>query len=336
MRRSRSLFLWADPEGDMPLEYHHVSYILFRSDREDSMILGARCPEPDRFAVGHQLTDGLKLDEEAQAYLFSSEEVPLFVQTNFGVGILDKRYHRHAGVGIYWHIHGQPDGVARLLNRGVLGEDDRGKFRISHGVAKEGKHVRAFDLPLYERLQEVWRVVEPGPGAWVSCDGDGCLYGAELLRLVERISIFVGCRLTRDELAAWNGRIKCRRPALLEACLLCLLTEARAYSADGSVSCEVGSLGEQDGEGVALALRYPIEHTAGLAELLDRIHRHLGRVGDLSGLDLHAALIPPKRGEKKLGKLPSMQVNLDWIRDPTVLSTSDLKAKNDTNLQINP
>ena len=293
------------------------------------MILGARCPEPDRFTVGHQLTDGLHLDEEAQAYLFSSGEAPLFVQTNFGVGILDKRYHRHAGVGIYWHIHGRPDGVARLLNRGVLGAEDRGTYRISQGVAKAGRRVKAFDLPLYENLLDVWRVIGPGPGAWVSCNRDGCLYGAELVRLMERMSIFVGCRLVRDELATRNGRIKCRRPALLEACLLCLLTEARTFSADGSVSCEVSSLGELDGEGLALAMHYPIEHTMRRGELLDLIHRHLGRVGNLDGLDLHAALIPPKRGEKKLGKLPNMQVNLDWIRDPTVLLTSDLKAKNE-------
>jgi hypothetical protein len=321
--------LWVDPEGDMTPAYHHLSYILFRTDREDAMILGARCPEPEKFMVGRQLTEHLKLDEESLAYLYSAYDVePMLVQTSKGVGILDKRFHLLAGLGIYWHIHGNPDSLARLINRGVLGEADCGSFRISRGIAEVGRRVRVEDTLCYERLLDAWQTVGMSSKEWIPCDGDGCIYGDDLTRLLERMAIFVGCRLHWDEDLRRVARIKCRRPDLLKACLLVLLTEARTYGEEGGVTCLVDTLGKEEGEGLTMSLRYPLVFSRKTEEHLDHIYRHLERVGDLSGLYLRASRIPLKYGEGKLGKLPQRQIRLDWIRDPAVLASSDLKAEN--------
>ena len=309
------------------MAYHHLSYVLFRTDANDTMILGARCPDPKRFPVGYQLTDVLQLDEGTQNYLFSpSTRRPIFAQTNLGVGILDMRYHLQAGFGIYWHIHADPDSVARLVNYDVLGDPDRENYVISRGVAEVGKRVRASDVPCYEILQDVWRVVGPGEGAWITRNTSDCIYGEDLARLLERMAIFVGCRLTRGEHTMGGVRILCRRPALLEACLLCLLTEVATHSADGEARYEVGSLENVDGAGLAMELRYSIAHTPTRDARLDIIHRHLLRVADLGGLLVFSSEIPLKYGEKKQGKLPQMRINLDWLYDPTVLASSDMKA----------
>ena len=50
-------------------------------------------------------------------------------------------------------------------------------------------------------------------------------------------------------------------------------------------------------------------------------------MSDLSGLDLHAEAVPLRYGEGKSGKLPQIRITLEWLQDPAVLATSDLKAK---------
>ena len=114
MKRSLLYPLWIDEAGEMDLRYRHVSYVLFRADGEDTVILASRCPEPERFAVGRALTDGLRLDEEALCFLLSPRENGLLViRTELGIGVLDKRYVRQGGIGVYWHVHGEARGLGR-------------------------------------------------------------------------------------------------------------------------------------------------------------------------------------------------------------------------------
>ena len=342
MQYHQNHHMWTDPEEGLQLKYHHLSYIVFRTDGGDAVILAARCPDMARFAVGQNIAYALNLDDEAQLYVFGSEnQPPLVVRTNVGVGILDKRYHRHAGIGVYWHIHGEPDSLARLVNSGVLGDPEGGRYRISRAITEVKGRVKYSDTPSYEALADAWSRLErshgetipPSHGA-LSCDEDGCLYVGEVFRMAEDTADFVGCSVKRS----WDdfleegtngmaiGRVKCRRPVLLEALLLCLLTEARTYSADGKAVCSVGTLGNLDGEGLVLELTYSMEKPEKHAAELDIIHRHLSRVGDLGGLALHADVVRLKRGERQEGKLPRMQITLEWLRDPAVLPTSDLKA----------
>jgi hypothetical protein len=180
----------------------------------------------------------------------------------------------------------------------------------------------------YERLLDGWQTVGGSKKEWMPCDRDGCIYGDDLARLLERMAIFVGCRLHWDEGSRRSARIKCRRPDLLKVCFLMLLTEVRTYGADDGATWLVDTLGKEDGEGLTMSLRYPLVFSRKTEEHLDHIYRHLERVCDLSGLYLHASRIPLKYGEGKLGKLPQRQIRLDWIRDPAVLESSDLKAEN--------
>ena len=311
----------------MPLEYHHLSFVIFRTDCEDAMVLAARCPEMGMFSAGQNLINALKLDGEAQGYIFrSAVEPPMFVQTYMGVGILDKRYQNHAGLGVYWHLHGQPESLARLINSGVLGNRDGGGHLVSQGVAAVKGKARLEDGPAYQVLTDAWSVIDRTPGEWAICDAEGRMYGAELLRAMTDMAGFVGCGLRYSPGEEPVGRIKCRRPILLEALLLCLLTEAKTYAANAEATCVLRALGNIEGEGLALEFRYALENPQRYEAELDVIHRHLRRVGDLSGLEIQAEVIRLKRGERQLGKLPEMRIALEWIRDPAVLPTSDLKA----------
>ena len=329
MRYSRAFQLWTNPEWEMPEIFHHLSYILFRTDSEEAQIVAVRCPDPAGITAGASLIDVLQLDAEAQVYLFggNGNRPPLVVMTAVGLGVLDMRYDGHAGLGVYWHIHGRPDGLARLVNSGVLGDPNGGTYRISRAVAAVNGEILRRDAPSYHALADGWGALDRPAGQWATCDGNGRLYGTELCDFVSKLAEFAGCgwlQIQRDEHA---GRIKCRRPVLLEALLLCLLTEVSTYASVSEAVCRVGTLGHVDEEGLALELAYPLEKADKYCDRLEAIHRHLGWVCELGGLELHAEVVPLRRGERQAGKLPQMRITLEWLHDPVVLSTSDLKAK---------
>ena len=75
-----------------------------------------------------------------------------------------------------------------------------------------------------------------------------------------------------------------------------------------------------------MQFRYSLEDPERHAEALDPIHRYLERIGELHGMEFHAEATRLKRGERGRGILPEMRFYLDWLNDPAVLSTSDLKA----------
>lgn len=320
---------WVEPEDEWSESCHHLSYILFRTDSEETGVVAARCPDMYYFSVGQNLIDLLSLDEEAQSYLFdsSSESTPLVVRTRVGVGILDKRYESHTGLCVYWHIHGRPEALARLANLGALTDLSVGAYRISSAVRAMKGDLKKTDMPSYHALQDAKSHMNRVSGYWPACDGGGCLYRRDLCDAVERLADFVGCRLVPDLAEDAPARVRCRRPLLLEGILLCLLTEVQTYSASGEAVYRMSTLGGRDGEGLALEFSYPIakteRHTADLAML----HRYLNRVSDLGGLDLHAEEVPLRYGEGKTGKLPQIRITLEWLHDPAVLATSDLKAK---------
>ena len=339
MRRSYTANLWTDPEREAPSKYHRLSYILFRTDAEDTPILAARCPEPAKFSAGQNAINALRLDEEAQQYLFSSkDQPPMVVQTYVGVGVLDKRYQGHAGMGVYWHLSASPDSLAKLINCGVWGDPNNGGFLISEGIASVKGGAGRGDMAAYPVLIDAWNVVDGLSGEWATCDSNGCMYAAELRSFLENLAGFVECGLTLTLADESIHRIQCRRPVLLEALLLCLLTEVRTHSATGRVSCTLGTVGGTDEAGLALEMRYPVVEPAKIRTTLESVHRHLGRVGDLGGLSLQAEICPPKWGERQSGGLSSVRITLEWLRDPAVLPTSDLKADIpfDTNPQTNP
>lgn len=305
--------------------YRRLSYVLFGMGEDALPILGARCPDKVRFAVGRQLTDALKLDEEALGFLrFPDGSNFLLICTDLGVGVLDRRYADYSGVGIYWHIHGDRDSLCRLINHGVLGDRTAGWHTVGASVASGRRHVRGQDLPVYHDLMNTWEKLTDTPVLRVAGDANGYVYGSELSRVIEEMAGFAGCFPICAAAEPFMGRARCRRPQWLEICLLYLLTEAKNHSADGTVRYRLGALGGQDGEGLSLEVRYLTESDS---EEVAAARRHFARVGELHGMDFHAETVQPKRGERQKGILPEVRFYLDWLRDPTVLATSDLKVE---------
>ena len=327
MRRIRTYPQWIGAEGEENLRYHHLSYVFFRTYGDGFRILGSRCPDEERFAVGRPLGEALRLDEEMWRFLSSTrEDRLLFVYTNVGVGILDRRFALYGGIGVYWHILADPDSLGRLINHGVLGDGAVESYEVSRSVVSLKSLVRAQDVPVYPVLAEVWDMVKNTVGSLRADDVDGCVRGAEIVRMIGKMADFAGCQAIREEGETLVERARCRRPQWLELCLLYLLTEVHRFSANGQVTYSVGSLGGLEGEGLSLQFRYPLEDMRLHTDVLTPVHEYLAQVGGYDDMEFFAELVPPKRGQRQQGVLPEMRFYLNWLRDPTVLVSSDLKA----------
>jgi hypothetical protein len=329
MSYGQAYHAWTDPQAEWPEIYHHLSYILFRTDSENAEIVGARCPDTLGRIFGESVSDVLELDDEARAYLFEGGHAlpPLLVKTALGLGVLDQRYDGHAGIGVYWHIHGRANSMARLINSGVLGSAEGCSYRISRSVADVGDAVRSRDMPSYGVLADAWSVLDAPSAAWARCDERGCMYGRELEKWLGKLAQFAGCTW-RSDVADGVAKVKCSRPVLLEALLLCLLTEAYESSTTRQVSGEISALGGIDGEGLALTMTFPVEKLERVQMRVDSLQRHLGWVSELGGISLHVQSVPLRKEGKLAGKtMPEVRITLEWLHDPAVLSTSDLKAK---------
>lgn len=332
MKHTNMWELWNKSDVDISPDYHHLSYVLFRTDHGECAILGARCPDMTRMAVGRSLPEALGLSREAMRYLLedATDTGPMFVQTDMGVGILDKRYDRIAGVGLYLHLHGNPESLARLLNHGVWGEQTGGQYRISKRIEAVDGEVTAKDMPAYGALLDAQNVpLGCTETRFLPTESDGALYRDQLCEGLEKMAAFVGCglRFTADEVPS---RIQCYRTGLLEVLLLCLLTEVRMVSATREAVCQLTTLDGEAGGNLSASFRYTVEDALLEGELdrqLDAVHRHLDRVCELSGLELHVAPERSARANRHKGGLTEMCLTLDWLSNPALLSTTDLKAQ---------
>ncbi len=335
MKHTALFELWTHPHGGMSPLFHHISYILFRTDHGDAEIIGARCPDMKRFSVGSSLFDSLGLTDEAKQYLLTDHlgEAPLFVQTDMGVGLLSKRYDRHAGVGIYLHIHGRPDSLARLLNHGALGDLNSGVFGVSDRIRAVEGAVKEGDASSFEALSDAWSAMTAFLQGGFPTPIHDIVYRYQAESAIVHLAEFVGCEV---KLIDGNGssvpveRMKCYRPMLLEVLLLCLLTEVRTCSATREAIIQLSSLGGEEEGNLTLSMRYPLEESILSDEAfprIEQIHRHLAWVCELGGMELHTEIIKPRRHERAVGKLPELNLTLAWLSNPAVLSTSDLKAK---------
>lgn len=319
--------------GGMAQKYRHISYALFRTDNDEWMIVGARCPDMLRLAVGRSLPEAIGLDKEARLFLREESGLSkwLFVMTDMGVGILDKRYDRQAGLGLFCHIHGRPDSIARLLNHGVLGDVESGEYEISQAVRMVSGEVTPQDMASYDALLDAMQAFVAYPvGTYFPVNENGELYGTDLRDRMLKMAEFVGCGLQFPEQGI-PRRVKCYRPLLLEALLLYWLTEARMASATREAVCQIFTLEGEETGSLSMVFRYPVEKSmlkSNLYRRLEAMHRHVSWVCELGGLILQTEQNTPTRREKQQGKyLPEFCMIVEWQYDPTVLSTTDLKAK---------
>lgn len=327
MEHVRGYRKWTGKGDEMPAAYRGMSYILFRTDSEGTEILGRRCPDPARFAVGTSFLAAMGAETEIVGYLSSAERLPLFLEMRTGVGMLLKEYDLQAGIGVYLQIHESPEVLGRLLWGDVLmglNED----FLVSESVTGRGG-LRRRDEAGYGTLLDAWTAVANyrREGGLILADGQGAVSLDVLEKALVRMGSFAGVQLQVERL---DGGVEwgfCYRPVLLEALLLCLLTEAGSLSAEGDVVCRVGA--SEVNRRILLELSYPIEPKRLRSEDFrdaSEARCHLERVADLGGLALHEEVRYPSRREYAVGALPRMEISLEWLRDPTLLVSGDLKA----------
>ena len=335
MRPSGVKRLWTHPELPMPAEYGRMSYVLFRVDGDVGRVVSARTPDDRFLKVGDYIQDRLGFCSDAMAYLTRRHDhtPPLFIRTDSGIGLLSGRYHLPAGLGLYLHIHTRPTAAARLIHSGALGDDTA--FAVSRELRELGGRPTSRDSRSYPPLLEAWRVVSGAPSTLFPVFSDGDLTLLDLRDGIAKLAAFVGCGMSFTTRKERGGepvspytRVKCYRPLLLEAILLCLLPEVKERSATGRGVCrlEAPSAG---GEGLSLTLRYPLgrRESPETRERYDAVHGYLAGIGETWGLDLYAPLspIPPRTPDG----LPEVALTLDWLLDPSALSTSDIKARLD-------
>ena len=352
---------WNDPRGDMAEAFRHVSFAVFRMDSDTSEILYTRSPDQAVLPVGGSLAEVLELSGEVLSFLESGsgdDRMPVFVMTKLGLGILIRWYDRYAGVGIFLHVHAEGTSCARLINSGVLGDPESGLFEVTARVRREGAQVTARDMAAYGALSDAWGAVcgYLSDGIF-PVGGDGLIYRRELEKGLLRLADFVGCAVEfeSDERASASvfptatpaspdaashaasheasheafhaaSQVSCHRPPLLEILMLCLLTEARLLSATRGCTCRLSSVQNEEGGGLALSLRYPVEFPLDTAELRERGHKHLAVAAQASGLYLSADVSRPTRTLRSAGALPEIFITLEWLHNPALLPTSDLKS----------
>ena len=329
MRSTGVKRLWTHPEISMPSEYSRMSYALFRTDGDVGRVVAARAPDDRFLRVGDYIQDSLSFCDDAMAWLNCRHDSspPLFILTDAGIGILSGKYRLSVGLGLYLHIHTRPSAAARLINNGTLGRD--GRFAVSSEIRARGDKLTPRDSRSYPALLEAWQTVRSAPDRVFETTPDGSLTLHALRRGMAELASFAGCDLTFT-VATRRGappvspytRVKCYRPLLPEALLLCLLSEMRARAATGSGVCRLEPH-PNGGEGLALTLRYQLSREVlGTAEMYDGIHSLLSDMGETWGLDLYVFDPSPRDSEGS----PEMAVTLDWLLDPSALATSDIKA----------
>ena len=338
MRPSNALRVWTQPDLPMAPGFHRMSYALFRTDGDVGRVVAARTPQRELLSVGHRIQDSLFFCPDALAYMTraSAGDPPLFVLTGTGIGLLSARYRLSAGLGLYLHIHTPPASAARLINHGVLGDLAGVRFAVSGDIAALGDGVTRRDEVAYPPLLEAWEAITAGSEGVFRPNASGELSLRGLRDGIAAMADFVGCGMDFTILKSADHRgdrgdlthmgMKCYRPLLAEALLLCLLSEVRERSDDHRGVCRLEPY-RCGREGLAMTLRYPLypRESPDLAAEYAGIHGYLSGMAETWGLDLYApATLAPSR---EPGGLPEQTVSMDWLFDPTILSTSDIKAR---------
>ncbi len=350
---------WTNPASALDPRFHHMSFAVFRTDdAEPGRVVAARLPDCREMAVGDSLFAKLRLSGEAVDFCMRANRAtaPLFVLSDRGLGILSLRYHFHACMGIYLHVHTRPESGARLLNSGACGGVGRDGLTVSRRVQAVGDAVTAQDTASYAALADAWCTVQAIDGCLFAPAGKSLVRVRDLQMAMERMAAFVGCRLTvhhgartgEDACAVsldaeHEGRIseasdhvrwvRCYRPMLLECLLLCLLAEIRLCAANHGATCRIGSWDGTDGGHLCIALRYVLDPTAVTRAAMTEqmcVRAHLLAMADAEGLHMRFSDMPCWLSADTLGTPtePTVQtITLEWLTDPTVRLTSDLKSR---------
>ena len=349
MKHSTSVEVLTNPTLPLDEGFHHMSYALFRTDDEDfGRVLAARFPAKEMLDIGDTLQTALHLSDEAMAYLLrvGDNDPPLFCLTDAGLGLLCKRYDAAVGMGLYLHIHCRPEAGARLLCAGALGVPDGTAFGLSARVKSFADKPSAEDARSFPPLLEAFRAVQ-NPRTWTSPVGredeetSTAMTLGDMETVIAQMAEFAGCRLSCTVSDEDRDRtVSICRPFVLEGLLLYLLTEVRTHAATREAQLQISAVEDPRGwqlqgqDRLCLLFSYEMDAlhmTGGERTRLSEARQYLSATADISGLDLHfPPLVPPalrlpdgKRGDGKVTEV----IALEWLTDPTLLPTSDLKTR---------
>ncbi len=334
-----------------------MSYILFRTDVDFGRVVAMRFPAEGGMEVGDILHEKLSLSDEAVAYLLSpaSRDVPLFCLSDAGLGLLCKTYVAEAGLGVYVHIHTRPGPAVRLLGAGALGSPTGEGFRLSGRVRSFMEPPKRTDTASFAPLLDAWQAVGEGRGGLLSPreatagfsvfsvfsvdrGRPPCLSLSRIADVIEGMAAFAGCSVSCQIASdACGAQVVIHRPRLLEALLLCLLTEAGTHADRHAAVVELGVAEDTRSRWerrlcLSVSSRVDTLHMPiRVRNRLETAHRYLTEVAARAGLQVQfPRLTPPDLhalgSHKAEDYLFRQTVTLEWLTDPAVLPSSDLKA----------
>ncbi len=348
MKHTTSYEVLTNPALPLDEGFRHMSYALFRTDDDFGRVIGVRFPAQSVLSVGDVLQSRLHLSDEAVAYLLRAgdTDAPLFCLTDAGLGLLVKRFDAAVGLGVYLHIHCRPEAGARLLCAGALGTvgvafDITRRIKDFSSQTPKSDDVQSF-LPLLEAWRAVVSEREGLPRLRTYDPRENEPYFVTLGGMqtaVERMAEFAGCHVSCTIADGRQDRaVAVYRPAVLDGLLLCVLTEIRAHAVRHEAAVELSAVEDPRGrwgDRLCLSLTYAIDtlHMTGeVRTRLSEARAYLADMADISGLDLHfSRLIPPELrtpdGKRTRGVATTQVVTLEWLTDPTLLPSSDLKTR---------
>lgn len=334
---------WTNPDWEMDEEFRHSSLILFTIRQGRDVVLASRCPSAPALPLGGSVFRALDMPEDVCAELLHPARNlrPMFILTRVGVGIIDRTYVRETGIYLYIHVHSRPGRLAALINGGALGDPTDGHFWISDGIREKGFRKGLLRERDYGILADVWADVEARRRGLLQPSRDGFVYRSQLQKLVEQFSRYVGCTVRFDgslgeivPKASDGGhpvaRMRCYRPEVCEVLLLCLLCDAHRYAKYGLVRMGISTVTGQEEDCLSLSLGYTVDSASRFEKgrlMGDWIHQYLQLVAHSHGMGISVQTEYPLEGRARYCRHPEIRVTVDWVGDPAVLESTDIKAR---------
>lgn len=339
MRYPKWYGLWTDPDRAPDEGSCHTSLILFTLRQGEDAVVATRCPRRPRIPLGYGALDALGISTEVQQELIcrGGDTRPLFLRTRMGVGILDRTYAVETGTYLYVQLHCRPRHLMALINGGALGDPAENGFLVSREIREAEMRSRALREREYGILADAWEAVRARQRGILRPFDDGIVLRTHAEEAVRRLAAFAGCEVevmagaTPSQILPSEPitRMGCHRPAVCEVMLLAAFCEARRYSPCGVVTVGVSTVTGKDVDRLSLSVGYTVEDGKLFREERaerERIHEYWRTVARSGGMEMSAETAHPAEGRRRGGACPQVFWTVDWLRDPAVLESSDLKA----------
>lgn len=334
---------WTSPDKEMDEGFRHSSVILFTIRQGRDVVLASRCHSSPALPIGGSVFSALDMPGDVCLELLrpAVNKRPMLILTRVGMGIIDRTYAQETGIYLYIHVHSRPRRLAALINSGAFGDPTCGLFWISEGIRKSGYSQGLLRERDYDILADVWSDVQLRRCGLLHPSKYGMVYRSQIQKLAEQFSRYVGCEVCFDgDYEEWfpmdpnrgypTARMRCYRPRVCEVLLLCLLCEAHRYAKDGHVRMGISTVTGQEGDCLSLSLSYTVDSASRFEKgrlMGDWIHQYLQLVAQTHGMGLSVQTEYPLEGRARYCRHPEIRITVDWVGDPAVLESTDIKAR---------